>query len=114
MLGLRISKSLARQFVRNNSRPSVLLSVAQRHYAAKAAGPEPKLHPLSGPIGDELDPRFGDLPPWNIPVINRQNLTETPAVPYDDPQNRRYWNEPVCVLSPMLRPEMLNLDLLGI
>jgi len=91
----RISTSLARQFIRNNARQPITIALINRAYASKAPGSEPKLHPLSGPIPGELDPRFGDLPDWNVPAINRQDLTETPAEPYDDKQGRRYYNEPV-------------------
>jgi hypothetical protein len=86
-IGLRTSLS--------NARPPFIAAIARRHYAATAPGPEPKLHPLSGPIPGELDARFGDLPPWTVPVVNRNNLTETPVVPYDDKQARRYYGEPV-------------------
>jgi hypothetical protein len=75
------------------SLPSSLSVGAVRQYAK--AAPEPKLHPLSRPIPGELDPRFGDMPQWTVPVVNRQNLTETPAVKYYDQQGRRYYGEPV-------------------
>ena len=72
----------------------IAVAIAGRGYAT-APGPQPKLHPLSPPIPGELDPRFGDLPDWTVPKINRQNLTETPVDPYYDQQNRRYFGEPV-------------------
>jgi len=98
MLGRRILASTARPSLLNNARQSTLVAFSRRCYAAKAVGPEPKLHPLSGPIPGELDPRFSDLPPWTVPEINRQTLTETPVVPYYDQQGRRYYGEPVCPL----------------
>ena len=95
MLGRRLLASSARLHLLNSTRQSALVAVSRRCYAAKAAGPEPKLNPLSGPIPGELDPRFSDLPPWTVPEINRQTLTETPLAPYYDPQGRRYYGEPV-------------------
>ena len=107
MLGQRIATSMiTRQFTRNAvafHTPVMVVAIRSRPYA-KAVGPQPKLDPLSGPIGDELDPRFGDLPPWKVPVINRQNLTETPAVPYYDKQGRRYYGEPVDSISQYFLP----------
>jgi len=89
------SSSVARQFILNTTRQSIRSSIPiSRRFYAKAA-PQPKLDPLSEPIPGELDPRFGDLPPWNVPAINRQTLTETPAQPYFDQQGRRYFGEPV-------------------
>jgi len=88
-LGRRILSSLT--VCRPLKRQSVVLS----RYFAKAHAPEPKLHPLSRPIPGELDPRFGDLPDWSVPVVNRQNLTETPVEPYYDQQGRRYYGEPL-------------------
>jgi len=79
------------------------VAISRRGYAAKAHGPEPKLDPLSPPIPGELDPRFGDLPWWNVPEINRQTLTETPVEPYYDVQNRRYYGEPVNLPAPRLQ-----------
>ena len=95
MLSRRILASTARLPLLNSTRQFPVIAVARRCYAAKAAGPEPKLHPLSGPIPGELDPRFGDLPQWTVPEINRQTLTEVPVVPYYDQQQRRYYGEPV-------------------
>jgi hypothetical protein len=95
MLGRRILTSTLRQsIIYNAHHQSAVMAVSRRSYA-QAAGPEPKLHPLSGPILGELDPRFGDLPDWNVPEINRQQLTETPVEPYYDQQARRYYGEPV-------------------
>jgi hypothetical protein len=94
MLGRRILTSTLRQSIIYNAHQSTVMAASRRSYA-HAAGPEPKLHPLSGPILDELDPRFGDLPDWNVPEINRQQLTETPVEPYYDQQGRRYYGEPV-------------------
>ena len=94
MLGRRILTSTVHQSITFNTRQSAVLAISRRCYA-QAAGPEPKLHPLSGPILGELDPRFGDLPDWNVPEINRQKLTETPVEPYYDQQARRYYAEPV-------------------
>ena len=91
--------STARLPVVNSTRQSTAIAISRRCFAAKAVGPEPKLNPLSGPIPGELDPRFGDLPPWTVPEINRQNLTETPVVPYYDQQARRYYGEPVLPFS---------------
>ena len=96
----RIASCAVRQFIHppsslSSSSSIASIAVSRRDYAAKAHGPEPKLDPLSPPIPGELDPRFGDLPPWNVPEVNRQNLTETPVEPYYDVQNRRYFGEPV-------------------
>jgi hypothetical protein len=96
----RIATCAVRQFIHppsslSSSSSIAAIAVSRRYYAAKAHGPEPKLDPLSPPIPGELDPRFGDLPPWNVPEVNRQNLTETPLEPYYDVQNRRYYGEPV-------------------
>jgi hypothetical protein len=98
----RIATCAVRQFLHPPSSSSIAaIAISRRYYAAKAHGPEPKLDPLSAPIPGELDPRFGDLPPWNVPVINRQSLTETPVEPYFDVQNRRYYGEPVpCSFQP--------------
>ena len=92
--------STVRQFIHPTSasllvRPAVAIAISLRQYAAKAHGPDPKLDPLSPPIPGELDPRFSDLPPWTVPPVNRQTLTETPVEPYFDVQNRRYFGEPV-------------------
>lgn len=95
MLCRRILTSTARLPIVNSTRQSTAIAISRRCYAAPAAGPKVKIHPLSGPIGDELDPRFSDLPWWDVPEINRQNLTETPVEPYYDQQNRRYYGEPV-------------------
>ncbi len=95
MLCPRILASTTRLPLVNSTRQSTVFGLSRRCYAAQAPGPQPKLHPLSGPIAGELDPRFGDLPPWTVPEINRQNLTETPVVPYYDQQARRYFGEPV-------------------
>ena len=96
----RLAIRAVRQFIHPSSTSSpsssiAVVAISRRYYAAKAHGPEPKLDPLSPPIPGELDPRFGDLPPWNVPAINRQTLTETPVEPYYDVQNRRYFGEPV-------------------
>ena len=92
----RIASSVARQFIHNTARQSILVTIPiSRRFYAKAVDPQPKLDPLSEPIPGELDPRFSDLPPWNVPPINRQTLTETPAQPYFDHQGRRYFGEPV-------------------
>jgi hypothetical protein len=96
MLGRRILTSAVRQSVRYNTRQSLVFTAARRCYAH---APEPKLDPLSGPIPGELDPRFGDMPDWSVPEINRQQLTETPVEPYYDQQARRYYAEPVIPLS---------------
>ena len=72
---------------------------------------------MSPPIPGELDPRFGDLPPWNVPVINRQTLTETPVEPYFDQQNRRYFGEPVTAICnhPLTFPQVPEEDeILGV
>jgi NADH dehydrogenase (ubiquinone) 1 beta subcomplex subunit 8 len=71
-----------------------------RHYAAAAKEPDIPLdqRPLDhrgSHVFPELDPRESDLPPWTVPPINRQTLTETPVVPYYDQQYRRYYGEPV-------------------
>jgi hypothetical protein len=105
MLSSRRASSVVRQFVRQfayNSQQSSRLVTSRRPYdAADDASPKPKVDPrsgplpLSGPLLDELDPRFSDLPPWNVPPVNRQDLTETPAEPYYDQQARRYYGEPV-------------------
>jgi len=97
MLGRRILTSTAR--LRSglpHPQPSVIpiaLAITRRGYAA--AAPEPKLDPLAPPIPGEMDPRFSEIPPWTVPAIERQNLTETPVEPYYDQQNRRYYGEPV-------------------
>lgn len=98
MLSRRIAISATRQFTQIPRQP-ILSAVAfpRRYYAAHASDSEPKLHPLSEPIPGELDPRFGDLPPWNVPAINRQRLTEIPVEPYYDKQGRRYYGEPVTI-----------------
>jgi len=75
------------------STPIVFATIVRRGYASE--GPPPKLHPLSKPTADDMDPRFPDLPDWNVPPVNRQDLTETPDEPYFDPQGRRYFGEPV-------------------
>lgn len=98
MLGRRTLASTARLSLLNGTRQFPVIAISRRCYAAKVAGPEPKLNPLSGPIAGELDPRFGDLPPWTVPEINRQTLTEKPVVPYYDQQARRYYGEPVLPL----------------
>jgi len=94
MLGRRILSSAVRRPVLGNHQSFVAGAVARRCYA-KAAAPEPKLHPLSEPIPGELDPRFGDMPQWTVPEVNRQNLTEVPVEPYYDQQGRRYYGEPL-------------------
>ena len=101
ILSRRILASATRHPILSNcTRQSVpVVAISRRYYAAKAVGPEPKLHPLSEPIPGELDPRFGDLPPWTVPEVNRQNLTETPVEPYYDVQGRRYYGEPVISTS---------------
>ena len=87
----RITSTVAYQ---SNTQSAIVFPISRRFYGKATATP-PKLDPLSEPFPGELDPRFGDLPPWNVPVINRQNLTETPAQPYFDQQARRYYSEPV-------------------
>jgi len=102
MLGRRLVTSSARlssTFIpRQSSFLPIPLAIVRRGYAT-TTGPEPKLHPLSPPIPGELDPRFSDYPPWTVPEVNRQNLTETPVEPYYDQQNRRYFGEPVNIPS---------------
>jgi len=103
----RIATCAVRQFIHppsslQSSSSIASIAVSRRYYAAKAHGPEPKLDPLSPPIPGELDPRFGDLPPWNVPEVNRQNMTETPVQPYYDTQNRRYFGEPLSEEDEML------------
>ena len=106
----RIASSVARQLIHNTARQSFLISIPiPRRFYAKAVDPQPKLDPLSEPIPGELDPRFSDLPPWNVPVVNRQNLTETPAQPYYDQQGRRYFGEPVTP-PPTFFENVLNTD----
>ena len=106
----RIASSVARQLIHNTARQSFLISIPiPRRFYAKAVDPQPKLDPLSEPIPGELDPRFSDLPPWNVPVVNRQNLTETPAQPYYDQQGRRYFGEPVIPPSTFFE-NVLNTD----
>ena len=95
LLGRRIGSFAARQFIHNTTYQFIAIFPISGRFYAKAVAPEPKLDPLSEPIPGELDPRFSDLPPWNVPVVNRQNLTETPVQPYYDQQGRRYYGEPV-------------------
>lgn len=90
----RIVSSVARQFIHNTRQFPIVIPISRRSYA-KDVGPQPKLDPLSEPLPGELDPRFDDLPWWNVPPINRQELTETPVEPYFDQQGRRYFGEPV-------------------
>lgn len=99
----RIAPSVARQLIHNSRQSSVVFSITLRYYAKDVR--QPKLDPLSEPIPGELDPRFGDLPWWNVPVVNRQNLTETPVQPYYDQQGRRYYGEPVR-LPPSVTPNV--------
>jgi hypothetical protein len=106
----RIASSTACQFIHNTARQSSLVSIpiSRRFYAA-VVGPQPKLDPLSEPIPGELDPRFSDLPPWNVPPVNRQTLTETPAQPYYDQQGRRYFGEPVTPPPTFFSKNVLNM-----
>jgi hypothetical protein len=100
LLSKRITSSVARHFIHNVHQSPIVIAITRRYYA-KDVGSQPKLHPLSEPIPGELDPRFGDLPWWNVPVVNRQNLTETPVQPYYDQQGRRYYGEPVRLRPPL-------------
>jgi len=96
----------ARQFI---VRPRLfnIASITVRRYASHAE-PGPKLNPLDPQIPGELDPRFSELPPWTVPVVNRQDITETPVQPYYDVQNRRYYGEPVCIPTESSCPLMLS------
>ena len=91
-----------RSFIFRNSlhpKSSIVISIAhRRHYASEP--PPPKLHPLSKPTPDDMDPRYSDIPDWTVPPINQQDLTETPVEPYYDKQTRRYYGEPVSIHFP--------------
>jgi len=67
----------------------------KRFYADEKPKEKVYVDPYLPPDPEELDARFSDIPDWKVPPVNPQNLTPYPEVPYDDPQNRRYYGEPV-------------------
>ena len=67
----------------------------KRFYADDKPKEEVYVDPYLPPDPEELDARFSDIPDWKVPPVNPQTLTPYPEVPYDDPQNRRYYGEPV-------------------
>jgi hypothetical protein len=69
--------------------------MCKRFYAEEKPKEQVPFDPLAAPDPAELDARFGDIPDWKVAPVNPQNLTPYPEVPYDDPQNRRYFGEPV-------------------
>jgi hypothetical protein len=69
--------------------------MCKRFYAEEKPKEQVPFDPLAPPDPAELDARFGDIPDWKVAPVNPQKLTPYPEVPYDDPQNRRYFNEPV-------------------
>lgn len=108
----RASALLVRQFARPH-RP--LLPAAarlrigqqgtcQRFYADEKHKENVYVDPYSPPDPEEMDARFSDIPDWKVPPINPQKLTPYPEVPYDDPQNRRYFGEPVSSRNPCSPP----------